>query len=540
MIEVVALITLAGLAAAIGAWVWLVSLAFALGAGLLVKRADRRLLVLALIPATLLTNSDVVPSAGRYVPSVTAIALLVVAGRDDLVLFVRTARAMPPWLLRLVIAYVAWMAVTALTSTQRELSLAYVVGSVFTLAVAFLVIPSLPRRSRLVEDLVATLGITSVVIVLSGIVFLLIGSFQTYGRSVGLYFITEATVFGHPTGLVYFQDYGPFLGPETLPLALGLVGSLYLRSRTSGRKRTGWTAAGVLILLGLLTTFSREGWLIVVLACLALAIPGRKVTQLARPAIAVSAVMLVFFIAGVTSALGVIGRMDLVGAWYGPGAASVLLNPNVTQRGEAQAPPSSPSSPTSAPQQRTLAQPCVAVEAAGAATGAASVELKGYSSLLARLCLWETAARAIAARPITGFGPGTGADAIVPYFNGRGAGLVGATTHDTYLRVGVEMGVPGMVIYLALSAIAAWLALMCLRRGRDRAELVLAAGVLAITVAELTDALLFGGLSFPGFWLAMSLGLLAAPQVEEPGAAQEDTRRSEVPSNSRKAVPARV
>ena len=137
------------------------------------------------------------------------------------------------------------------------------------------------------------------------------------------------------------------------------------------------------------------------------------------------------------------------------------------------------------------------------------MELKGSSSLLARLCLRETAVRAIAYRPLVGFGPGTGADAIVPYFYGKTAGVSGASSHDTYLRVGVEMGVPGLIVYLVLSGLAAWYAMRWLQAGPQRAEAVLAAGVLAITVAELTDALLFGGLSFPGFWLAMSVGILA-------------------------------
>jgi O-antigen ligase len=136
--------------------------------------------------------------------------------------------------------------------------------------------------------------------------------------------------------------------------------------------------------------------------------------------------------------------------------------------------------------------------------------LKGFSSLLARLCLWEAAGRAILARPLFGFGLGTGSDAIIPFFYGLSGGVIGATAHDTYLRVGVEMGVPGLMIYLALSAIAAWIAIGWLRRGGDSAEMVLAGSVLAITVTELTDTLLFGGLSFPGFWLAMAIGLLAA------------------------------
>ena len=68
-------------------------------------------------------------------------------------------------------------------------------------------------RQELVREIVATVTLVGVVIVLSGIVLALIGSVTLYGGSVGLYFITEATLLGHPTGIVFLQDYGPFVGP---------------------------------------------------------------------------------------------------------------------------------------------------------------------------------------------------------------------------------------------------------------------------------------------------------------------------------------
>ena len=59
------------------------------------------------------------------------------------------------------------------------------------------------------------------------------------------------------------------------------------------------------------------------------------------------------------------------------------------------------------------------------------------------------------------------------------------------------------------------MAIGCLRARQDRAQNILAASILAISVAELTDTLLFGGLSFPGFWLAMCVGLLAVRPAEQ-------------------------
>ena len=545
---VVVLLALAALGYPLGAnKAMVITAAVGAVAGLFVKPEWRRVLVLSLIPATLMTNSDVVPHDGRYVPSLVVLAALIVSSRKDIPNLLPQARALPTWLLRLLVAYVVWMAATAIFSTQRGTSATYVVGSIVTIGVAFLVIPALPRRTRLIEELIATLVVTSVVIVLSGLLFALAGSVHVLGNYIGLYFVTEATLFGHPTGLIFLQDYGPFIGPETTPLSLGLVGSLYFATRTIGRARIAWVAAGAVILLGLLSTFSREGWLIVVITCLAVAIPSRTASRIAKPALATGLVMLVFFAAGITNVLGVNGRIDLTNSWYGPAAASVLLNPNPATHGQAQTPaprtslttgigtlpvPTTGTSPT--PGVRTLLAPCVAVQASGTASGP-TVQLKGYSSLLARLCLWEAAARAIVHRPVFGFGPGTGTDAIVPFFYGQGAGLVGASTHDTYLRVGVEMGVPGLAIYLALSAIAAWLAIACLRAGKGP-EVVLAASILAITVAELTDTLLFGGLSFPGFWLAMALGLLAANRTQEQPVRAAQQRAVQKPLQTPHAV----
>jgi O-antigen ligase len=346
---------------------------------------------------------------------------------------------------------------------------------------------------------------------------------------VGLYFIDEATLFGHPTGIVFLQNYGPFVGPETTPLALGIAAALYLRSVAKGLTRLAWSAALVVLLIGLLSTFSREGWLIAVVACLALAMPRRASVPMVRPAFVTGVALLVIFVAGITNAVGVLGRMDLTTSWYGAHGASVLLNPNPTQRGQSQTgtttstptPATAPAAPLVA---RTLAAPCVAQPpSSGSSSGSPAgdlstgqtVELKGYSSLLARLCLWEAAARAIIHSPIVGYGLGTDADAIIPFFNGQDAGVRGATTHNTYLRIGVEMGIPGLAIYIAITLIAAWMALTTLRRGQSDAEAILAASILGITVAELTGTLLFAGLSFPGFWLAMSVALIAVKGADE-------------------------
>src|SRR5438105_6859012 len=146
-IFVAGLIVLAGLASVLGTKVWVLSVVMAVAVGWFVKPAQRNALVLTLIPATLLTNSAVVPHSGRYVPAITVIGALLIASRADLPSLVSRIRAVPPALLWLLVAYVAWMGVTTLTSTQKGTSLTYIFGSLVTLGIAFLVIPSLANRS---------------------------------------------------------------------------------------------------------------------------------------------------------------------------------------------------------------------------------------------------------------------------------------------------------------------------------------------------------------------------------------------------------
>ena len=145
-VHVLALLVIAGLADLIGAAAWLVSLAGGVVAGFTVKAEMRRIFVLALIPATLLTNGDVVPHNGRYVPAVTTIVALVVASRHDLRSLATRASRLPRALLMVLVAYVLVMALAAATSIQRELSFAYLAGSIVTLGVAFLVVPFVSRN----------------------------------------------------------------------------------------------------------------------------------------------------------------------------------------------------------------------------------------------------------------------------------------------------------------------------------------------------------------------------------------------------------
>lgn len=69
----------------------------------------------------------------------------------------------------------------------------------------------------------------------------------------------------------------------------------------------------------------------------------------------------------------------------------------------------------------------------------------GLFTLSSRGLLWQAAVKAIADRPITGFGVGNSVGALDMY----SIYVLGRTPHNTFLRMWVEMGLFGLLIYLA-------------------------------------------------------------------------------------------
>lgn len=466
-------------------------LALACGAacGWIAGPARREPLLLALVPATILTTSAIIPYSARYLPALTVLTAFLVAGRFDLGGLAAATLRLPRPLIAALVAYLAWLAVTTATSTSHTVSLPYLLGSLVTLFIAFLLVPGLPSPERVAHHLLVTLAVAAVVIVLSGLLLFAVGSIHLYGRAVGLYNLEEALLFGHRTGIVFPQDYGPSVAPNSAPDAFGLVAAVYLRSVSTwpGGRRL-WTAAIIIILAGLLATFSREGWLMAAIGSLALFAAAARVRRRALAPLVLGVALLALLAGGLSNDVGVLGRMDLVRAWYGSPAPAILLNPNLDERGQAPAP----------------TEPTIATG------GLATVQLKGFSSLFARVSLWRAAVAASEQRPLFGYGPGTDADAIVPYLNGVDARLRGATTHNTFLRMLVEMGLPGLLIYLLLMGLAVWYALRLLWRGFYAPSAVLAGTILGLLASQFQGTLLLGGFSFPGFWLALALSLLAA------------------------------
>jgi O-antigen ligase len=129
----------------------------------------------------------------------------------------------------------------------------------------------------------------------------------------------------------------------------------------------------------------------------------------------------------------------------------------------------------------------------------------------------------MAARPLQGYGPGTNADAIAPFLTGSNMAYRGLTSHSTWLRTGVEMGILGLGSLLGFVAAAS---IIIVRRviakplARVTGVTTLLACVAGLAVGQLTETLLLGGLTFGSLVWAMAIGVL----IGGPGGASVNVR----------------
>ncbi|MGC9356807.1 MAG: O-antigen ligase family protein [Anaerolineae bacterium] len=143
--------------------------------------------------------------------------------------------------------------------------------------------------------------------------------------------------------------------------------------------------------------------------------------------------------------------------------------------------------------------------------GGVDTEIVGQISLSGRVEIWSRALYAIQDFPFTGCGLGTFREVIwilYPLFTIESGSDI-AHAHNMFLQVAVDTGLPGLIAYLALLGIAGTVGWRIAKRDRRLRPLALGlvAGLIALHVYGLTEALAPG--SKPGliFWLA--LGLLA-------------------------------
>lgn len=151
--------------------------------------------------------------------------------------------------------------------------------------------------------------------------------------------------------------------------------------------------------------------------------------------------------------------------------------------------------------------------------GLGAEEVVGRISLSGRVEIWSRALYAIQDFPFTGTGLGTFRRVVhllYPLFT-ISPDVDIAHAHNMFLQVTLDVGLPGLIAYLALLWLAGVLAWQVARRGSPMLRALaigLLAGIIGLHFYGLTDALALGSKPGVAFW--MILGLLAAlPKVAD-------------------------
>ncbi len=139
-------------------------------------------------------------------------------------------------------------------------------------------------------------------------------------------------------------------------------------------------------------------------------------------------------------------------------------------------------------------------------------EVVGSITLEDRVEIWSRALYGVQDFPFTGCGLGAFrrvVPVLYPLFTVPPDTDIGHA-HNIFLQTALDLGIPGLVAYLAISGIALALCWRVAQRGGEGRALALglAGGLVALHVYGLTDALALGSKPAVAFWYA--LGLVAA------------------------------
>ena len=470
----------------------------AIGLALWAERAGPVPLVLALVPATILANAGLMPTATYFLPTAAlGLGLVFYAAARA----ARTRSIPPlPWRPLVVCAalYVAAAVLSTAFSIRPSTSIPYLFGIVIILLVTLWLGPWVLSSSDRIANLFALIAAAGVAVTALSLVFSLTGPFQWFGRWIGVYLVEELTVNNQATGLVVLRTMGPFLAPgvQALALAPAILATLALRPGLGRRARLVADLAVAVMVLGLLSTFARAGWLAVVVGSGLMAIQHLRSRQIDLAPAAVCLLMAVAFGGLLMNAIGADYRPDLTVARI---PVAGLIDAGSSDEGVLELLPAIPGALTPGGSAGTPG------------VSAAPIHDRGGSELSGRLEIWSASVRAIEDRPVVGFGPGTNAIALDPYLSGVSRRFVGLTSHNTWLRTWLEFGIFGILGFagFVITAVIAGL-----RGGSTTpARLSLRTGALAIfaglTAAQGFETFLLGGVSMPSFVWSMAAGLLA-------------------------------
>jgi putative inorganic carbon (HCO3(-)) transporter len=151
----------------------------------------------------------------------------------------------------------------------------------------------------------------------------------------------------------------------------------------------------------------------------------------------------------------------------------------------------------------------------------------GPISMVGRAQLWNLALYTIQDSPFRGCGLGTFrrvVHVLYPLIIGPGDDI--AHAHNIFLQTALDLGLPGLIGYLALLMVAGASCWRWARRGSRLTRPValgLAGGLVGLHVYGLTDALALGCKPGLAFWLA--LGLVASLERVEARSQREKVER---------------
>ncbi|WP_260189346.1 O-antigen ligase family protein [Actinophytocola gossypii] len=132
---------------------------------------------------------------------------------------------------------------------------------------------------------------------------------------------------------------------------------------------------------------------------------------------------------------------------------------------------------------------------------------------------WRAAARMLGENPVLGVGPGGFRSEYVAASHNAELAEQTPVAHNMFLEVAAELGLPALLLFLGLVAVALFATEDAVRRGRDRNTVV---AVQASLVAVLVGATFLSEQYYLPLWLlvAVAVGLGSRERVEKEGAVR--------------------
>jgi O-antigen ligase len=444
---------------------WLLAVLLALVIAWFMRDRESTALITGFLVSSAFVPSGLVTEPTHYMPvAVTGGALALRVALDARRHGVGPLPAMP-----IVVAvglYLAWAALSTVTSIDHRVSAVYLVGMVAVLGLAFWVIPNVLTRRRARERLLSALGALGVVVALTVYYVSVAGGPTVFGRLIGFYQVADLTIGGAPTGLHFGYSAGAYLTPlePSVLMAMGIVALLGWSSGRSGRDLLYAWAAIIFTIPAILLTLDRSAWLAASVGAGVFVV----MAFVAKMRISTAAFVCAFF-----TLLFLLVYANLVGA----NSVGIGCTSNCAAAGDGQT-------------------------------------LRGGTGLTGREYLWTASFDAIKHKPLLGYGLGNDVQAIDTYLSRltipKIYSLAGLTSHSTWFRTAVEMGVPGLLLLLGAGLAVAWVftrRFLDSETRPDATQIALAAAVCGLLPAMTFETFLLGGVNFSSLILALAAGL---------------------------------